>query len=164
MEDLKELEDFLSPTLIVPVRAKDYRVEAPDAHTGLKLQKLLQTGMRAETGQELTAKDIELVSDEEEEGFFESVLGSTYQELLTDGVSYPGLKLVASTAFIWTTQGFDMAQEFWRAGGKAPAPNRAARRTATKTRTAVATTTQKPVSANTTKSRQKPKATPGSKS
>jgi hypothetical protein len=164
MPELKELNDFLSPTLVVPAKGKEYRIASVDAETGLRLQKLIAVGVKAYTDKDLTEKDLELVSDDEEESFFKSVLGDTYDELLADKIPYTGLKQIASLAMIWTTQGFDAAQQYFLAGGKAPEPNREARRTATRTRTAAASTTRKPASVNGTSTRAKAKATPGSKS
>ena len=165
MTELQELDDFLSPVLLVPARGKDYRINAVDAATGLRLQKMMATGIKVQAGRDLTEKDLELVSDEEEEDFFRTVLGPTYDELIADKIPYQGLKQIASLVMIWTTQSFDAAQQYFLAGGKAPAPNREARRTATPTRTAAATTTKRPASANTTSTRKpRGKATPGSKS
>ena len=120
--------------------------------------------MKAYAGKDVDAAELELVSDDDEQDFFRSVLGPTYDELLADKIPYAGLKAIASLAMIWTTQGFEAAQQYFLAGGKAPAPNRAARRTATQTRTAAATTTRKRASQSGTSTRQKAKATPGSKS
>ena len=165
MTELKELDDFLSPTLLVPARGKEYRIAAVDALTGLRLQRMMTTGMKVQAGRDLTEKDLELVSDEEEEDFMKAVLGATYDELIADKIPYAGLKQIASLVMIWTTQNFDAAQQYFLAGGKAPAPNREARRTATPTSTAAATTTRKPASASGTSTRKRaPKATPGSKS
>lgn len=165
MPELKELDDFLSPILSVPARGKEYRINAVDAETGLRLQKMMANGMKISAGLDLTEKDLELVSDEEEEDFFRTVLGPTYDELIADKIPYQGLKAIASLVMIWTTQSFDAAQQYFLAGGKAPAPNRAERRTATRTRTAAASTTKRPASASGTSTRKRaPKATPGSKS
>ena len=164
MPELKELDDFLSPTLLVPALGKEYRINAVDAETGLRLQKLIAVGVKAYTDKEFTDKDLELVGDDEETDFFKSVLGPTYDELIADKIPYTGLKAIASLVMIWTTQGFDAAQQYFLAGGKAPVPNREARRTATRTRTAAATTTRKPASQSGTSTRSKAKAAPGPKS
>jgi hypothetical protein len=142
MSELKELDDFLSPTLVVPARGKEYRIAAVDAETGLRLQKMLSIGVKAYAGKDPSEKDLELVSDEDEGSFFQSVLGDTYDELIADKIPYAGLKAIASLAMIWTTQGFDAAQQYFLAAGKAPQPNRATRRTGTPTSTAAATTTK----------------------
>ncbi|MDQ0854779.1 hypothetical protein QFZ79_002890 [Arthrobacter sp. V4I6] len=165
MTELRELDDFLNPTLLVPANGKEYRIAAVDAATGLRLQKMLTIGVKAHAGTDPSEKDLELVSDEDEESFFQSVLGDTYAELLADKIPYPGLKAIASLAMIWTTQGFDPAQQYFLAGGKAPAPNRAERRTGTRTSTAAATTTPKAASPSGTSTRKsRAKATPGNKS
>ena len=139
MSDLKELGSFLDPTLQVPFRQKTYEFQALDAETGLRLQKIMATGIKLAQTTELNPEDIELVSDAEEDNFLRTVLGETHDELIADKVPFPALKAIAQVVFMWTVQGFDQALEFWRAEGKAPT-NRAARRTATRTRTAAAST------------------------
>jgi hypothetical protein len=143
VKDITQIEDVFSPKLRIPINGKTYDVEAVDAETGMRLQKLFITGVKAYQGQDLTEKDIELVSDDEEPDFFRMVLGDTYDELLKDKVSYQGLRFVSSVVFTWTTQNFETALEVWRNQGKAPAKNREQRRTETRTRTAAARTTQK---------------------
>ena len=165
IHDLKELEDFFNPALLLPIKGKEYTVKAVDAQTGLRLQNLLGVGLKAEAGGDISPQDIELVSDDEETDFFTTILGDTYQELVTDGISYKGLQFISSVVFIWTTQSFELAQEMWRTGGKAPAQNREQRRTATRTRTAAASTTPKRASASGTSTRKATaKAAPGGKS
>lgn len=150
MSELKELGSFLDPILAIPFRGKVYEVRAVDAETGLRLQKLLATGVKAAQEQQVSPEDIELVSDAEEMGFYESLLGDTYVELTAEKVPYQALKMIGSAVFLWTVQDFEKAAEFWRAEGKATTPNRAARRTGTRTNTAAATTTRKPASRTTT--------------
>ncbi|WP_404285433.1 hypothetical protein [Glutamicibacter arilaitensis] len=156
---LTELGDFLDPILQVPYRGKKYQIQPVSARTGLRFQKLLAVGVKAAESGKLDPASIELVSDEEELDFYQEILGDTYQELLDDGATATALKAIGSTAFIWTTQGFEMAKGFFDAGGKSPAPNREQRRTATRTRTAAANTTKPQVSANgTTTPKAKPRA------
>ena len=160
--DLRELDDFFNPALLLPINGKEYRVTAVDAATGLRLKNLLSVGLKAAS---ITTKDIELVSDDEETDFFTTILGPAYQELVTDGISYKGVQFISSVVFVWTTQSFDVAQQMWRTGGKVPTPNREQRRTATRTSTAAASTTRKPASASTTSTRKATaKAGPGAKS
>lgn len=154
--ELTELGSFLDPTLAVPFRAKTYRIAAVDAETGLRLTRMLSAGVKAAQGEDVDPATIELVADTEELGFFETVLGTVYDELLADKAPFPAVKAIASTALMWHAQGFEQAKTFWDAEGKAPAPNRAQRRTATRTSMAAASTTKKPASRNTTTT---PKAT-----
>lgn len=157
---LTELGNFLEPVLEIPYRGKKYQIQPVDALTGLRFQKLLAVGVKAHQEQHLDPESIELVSDAEERDFYADALGDTYQELLDDGATAVALKMIGSAAFIWATQGFDTAKAFWDAGGKSQAPNREQRRTATRTRTAAASTTKKPVSRSTTTT---PKAKPQAK-
>lgn len=154
--DFTELDDAFRPTLQIPLNGKQYRVGAVDYETGLYFQRILALGVKAHQGQEISADDIELVSDEDEPDFLRRALGDTFDELVKDGISYNGLKFVASLVFTWTTQSFDAAKQLWDSRGKAPTPpqNRAERRTATRTRTGAGTTTRKPGSATTTSTRK----------
>lgn len=156
MTSLEQLGSFLDPILAVPFRGKTYNIPAVDAETGLRLQKLVSAGVRSAVEDKLDPATIELVNDADELGFYESVLGPVYAELLADGASFPALKFIGQTALLWHAQDYAMADEFWRAEGKAPTPNRAARRTATRTNTAAAATTKKPASRTGTNT---PKAT-----
>lgn len=154
MTDLKQLGSFLDPILAVPYRDKTYEIPAVDAETGLRLQKLLAAGVRTALDGHVDPATIELVSDADENGFYETLLGPVYDQLIEDGASGPALKFIGQTALMWHAQDFEMAENFWRAEGKVPAPNREQRRTATRTRTAAANTTKKPVSANGTTTRK----------
>lgn len=156
MTDLQQLGSFLDPILAIPYRGKTYEVQAVDAETGLRLQKLVAAGVRTALDGEIDPATIELVNDADEQGFYETILGPVYDQLIEDKVSSPALKFIGQTALMWHAQDFELAETFWRAEGKAPAPNREQRRTATRTRTAAAPTTQTPKSANGTTT---PKAT-----
>lgn len=142
MSDLKQLGSFLDPVLAVTFRGKTYQIPAVNAETGLRLQKLVSAGVRTALDDKLDPATIELVSDAEELGFYETVLGPVYDELLADGASFPALKFIGQTALLWHAQDYAMAAEFWSAEGKAPTPNRAQRRTATRTSTGAAATTK----------------------
>lgn len=157
MPDLKQLGSFLDPILAVPYRDKTYQIPAVDAETGLRLQKLVAAGVRTALDGEIDPATIELVNDADEQGFYETILGPVYAELIADGASSPAVKYIGQTALMWHAQDFEMAETFWKAEGKAPAPNRAQRRTATRTSTAAAPTTQKRASASGTTT---PKVTP----
>jgi hypothetical protein len=153
---LTELGGFLDPVLRIPYRGEHYDVPAASAHDGLILNRLIAEGVNAATGKDIDPASIELVADKDEPGFYTMVLGPAYQQLIDAGATYQAIKNIGIVAMLWHTQGFAAAKEFWVSEGKAPAPNRAQRRTATRTRTAAGATTRKPGSANTTTT---PKAT-----
>lgn len=159
MTDLKQLGSFLDPILAIPYRGKTYEVQAVNAETGLRLQKLVAAGVRTALDGEIDPVTIELVNDADEQGFYETILGPVYDQLIEDKVSSPALKFIGQTALMWHAQDFEMAETFWRAEGKAPTPKGPQDhkpKTATRTRTAAASTTRTPKSANGTTT---PKAT-----
>lgn len=160
MTDLKQLGSFLDPILAVPYRDKIYEIPAVDAEAGLRLQKLVAAGVRTALDGGIDPATLELVNDADEQGFYETVLGPVYAQLIADGASSPAVKFIGQTALMWHAQDFEMAETFWRAEGKAPAPNRAARRTATRTSTAAASTTKKPASVSGTTTRKGTAARP----
>lgn len=161
MSELEELGTFLEPILAIPYKGKQYKFEPVDAETGAGLMRLVAGGVSvAQTG-EASPEFIELVSDADEKGFYETVLGSTHAELVADGVSFHALKHIGNTVLFWHIKDFDAASEYFLAGGKAPkakakAPQDRKPPTATRTSTAAARTTKKPASASITNT---PKAT-----
>ncbi|UQN29483.1 DUF7426 family protein [Brachybacterium kimchii] len=155
MSAFKDLDQFLDDSLVLPINGKDYRIPAVSAQLGLKLQRILEVTEDAQNNRASDEDVQELISDAEELELYPDVLGDAYDEMLSDGISYPRLRLAAITAILWNVHGEDMAAEFWAAGGKAPEPNRAQRR-APKTRTGGASTTKRPASGSGTSTRRKP--------
>lgn len=151
---LEELGAFLDPILRIPYHDQNFDVPAVSAHDGLILNRLIAEGVNAATGADVDPTSIELVADKDEPGFYAMVLGPAYGQLMEAGATYQAIKNIGIVAMLWHTQGFDAAKEFWVSGGKAPAPNRAQRRTATRTRTGAASTTRTPGSASTTSTRK----------
>ncbi|MEV0553134.1 hypothetical protein AB0I27_06700 [Streptomyces sp. NPDC050597] len=120
------LSDYLDDSLTLPVGGRTYRIEAPSAETGLRVQAVMQAAaVAAEGGQ----PDREVLDDAAELDLFRAVLGDAYDQLLADGVNWPTLKHVARTALAWIMYDREAAETLWSGGGKAPAPvNRADRR------------------------------------
>ncbi|WP_345600453.1 DUF7426 family protein, partial [Thermocatellispora tengchongensis] len=90
----------------------------------------------------MAAEDMEILSDADERRMYREALGPAWDQLVDDGASFAALKLAAMTNIIHYVRDPETAEAYFNAGGKAPAPNRAARRTATRTRTGAATTTK----------------------
>lgn len=125
----KDVSELLDETLRLPVRGRTYTVPAPSAAMGLRTQKLIALAAQAADGHAVEL-DSELMSDDEEDRFYEKLLGDAYDELLDDGVSWPVLKHIAVTVMVWIAKNKDAAEEFWNSGGdpNRMAPNRQARR------------------------------------
>lgn len=156
--DMDAVDDFLDEDapLVLNYRGKDYSIDPLNARTGLKVQRAFAASARIQDGEELTEKD-KAVLEEDDEDLWPEILGDTYDELLDDGASFIALRLAANATILWTVQDRDMALQFWEAGGKAPAPNRAQRRAKT-TRTGGANTTKSRASGTGTSTRPKQSA------
>lgn len=153
----KDLAEVLDDTLRIPLSGKEYVIHGVTAETGLWFQAIVEAGKAqadaqrkaAETGTAVPA-EIELPADIErvlEAGrgrdLQREALGDTLDELTSDGVSQVRINHLAQTVLMWTVLGREQAEEYFNSGGKAVPPNRAARRTATRTRTVAANTTRK---------------------
>ena len=139
------LDDCLELPVGEPGRERIYRVPAPSAVTGLRVQRLVTAAGRAADGGEVDA----------------DLLGTAYNDLLAAGVSWPVLKHCAITAMVWIAQDRDAAETYWNAAGDPSrlAPNRAARRN----RSGGANSTRNPASTSGTSTRTAPARAEGRK-
>lgn len=156
----KDLDEFFDDTLRLPVGGKWYVVPPPSAETGLFCQQLMEAGLDAANGADVDAANLDDVGEED---LYRRVLGSTLDELRTDGVTWPKIKHCGITAFLWIAANKETAEKFWESGGgdhpESEAPNRATRRATA----AVARSTQSRGSASGTsrKTTQAKKASTG---
>ncbi|MEV4053040.1 hypothetical protein AB0J55_17795 [Amycolatopsis sp. NPDC049688] len=166
MAVLKDLTQFLGDdVLAVKVsgkahpEGKEYRIAEPDADTGLYLMALAQTAKKTAAGAEVTPEELSSLQFDggREIDLTRMVLGDVYDELRADQVPLRKIAGVTQYAFIHFTMGEQVAEQLLP--GEAPAPNRKARRKASRDG---ATTTRQPGStAGTTSARKrkpKPKA------
>jgi hypothetical protein len=129
--------EFDAPSNAHPMPApKTYRVEM-DAERGLWLSGLVETATLSAAG--ITVSDEKLaelkLDDNEQVPFARRVLGETYDELMTDGVSWPLIRRIVSDIFVCFTQDETAANQIIEQSlaerGKAEASaNRASRRAA----------------------------------
>lgn len=167
----KDLAEVLDNTLQIPYKGKTYTIQGVSAETGRWFVALTAAGYELAVLQERARiKDAELTEDTEftsldedserilREGknrdFNREALGDALDEMEDDGLSAAQIHHIAQTVLMWTVNGREMAESYYNSGGKAPAPNREQRRTATRTRTGAATTTRKAGSATTTSTRK----------
>lgn len=157
---LKDLRSVLDGTISLPIGGKTYKVPPISIEAGLRFQELLGIAAKAKKAEdtgtefELTDLDTQVLTDQQERDLYSEALGDVYEELIADGVSFDELKMAAMYVLIKSVQSEETAEAFWNNGGKAPARNRAERRTATRTRTGAATTTRKPASRTGTTTRK----------
>ncbi|MFF9284870.1 DUF7426 family protein [Streptomyces griseosporeus] len=126
------LSELLDESLALPIGGKTYRIPAPSAETGLRVQAIMQAAAVAADGGQV---DRELIADAAERDLYRDVLGTAHAELVADGVSWPMLKHAAVTAMVWIVQDKAAAERYWNAAGDPNrlAPNRQARRSSSGT-------------------------------
>ncbi|PSK95767.1 hypothetical protein CLV30_12819 [Haloactinopolyspora alba] len=151
MTEFPDVSEFLAPDLVLPYRGKKYRVPAPPAKAGMRIQAYWSLGVAVHAGatpREDQAKA--LLGDDEEAGFYQDTLGPAYEEMVEDGVPLPVLRHAAITALFDVVHGRQAAQDYWTSpAGKATTAR------ATSSSTGGASTTKKRASGSGTKSRQK---------
>lgn len=135
---IKDLSSYLDDdTLQFPIDGKTYTVQSPDAKTGLWLSSLANVGVKAAGDQQVTEAELEKLqlNDDEERDFAQQVLGKTYDELIFDGVPWVKIQKLIRYCFVAFAIGIEAADEALANGalsGEAGAPNRAARRAASR--------------------------------
>lgn len=160
---LKDLRSALNGTLKLPINGTTYEVQPISAAAGLRFQEIMAIAQKSQqakaAGKDYTPADddVEVLNDQAERDMYRDALGDAYDLMIEDGVQFAELKLAALYVTFHAVYGEEFAETYWNAGGKAPARNRAERRTATRTRTGAASTTKKPASRTGTTTR---KATP----
>ena len=135
---LKDLSSYLDDDAIsFPLDGKTYRIESPDAKTGLLLSSMVNLGVKASTGGEIDDADLASLDLDgaKERDFMRMVLGDTLDELVADEVSWVKIQRISRYAFLYFAVGEDTADEALKSGalsGEASAPNRAKRRAASR--------------------------------
>jgi hypothetical protein len=121
---MRDLEDFFDPTLKLPIRGKTYVVPSPDAKTGLRVQRLMTTGAIAAAGGEVSEDDLAALEldDDAERDLYLRLLGSTYDEMIGDGLPWEMIRHAGGTAMMWVAFGTESAERFWESAGEADRP------------------------------------------
>lgn len=138
------LDDDAMETPPIPSTAhpegRVYRIPSPSAKDGLRLARLASLAVRAndeDPGAKVTEDDLASIDldDAEERDLYRMALGSAYQEMLDDGVSWVRIQRLGRYMFFYFGMSPESAEQALRSGvlsGEAKAPNRATRRTAKK--------------------------------
>jgi len=159
---LKDLRTALAAAHKLPIGGTVYEVQPISADLGLRFQDLMDVAARAKKATDADKEfapddaDTEVLNDAAEKDLYREALGPSHDLMVAGGVTFAELKLAALYVIFHAVYGDTFADAYWASGGKAPAPNRAGRRTATRTRTGAASTTKKRASQNGTTT---PKAT-----
>lgn len=164
MSQLRDFKDFITDPLVLPIMGKNYTVPPLTARSGLHLALLAEKIDALASGS--PNLDLEAFTDEGEEDLYRHALGTLYDELIDDDVPFTALRLAGMVAFVDAIRGRDYAVALWQSVGDAAsgeaeaAPNRAARRSKTRSGKtgAAASSTKKRASGSGTRSR--PKSSP----
>src|SRR5690625_3533188 len=92
---------------------KTYRIESPDADTGLYLAALGDIMLRAGTGAPVSDDQVSRLKldDDQELELMDRVLGETKDEMIADGVKWVHLRGVSKYAFIYFAVGKEQADQ-----------------------------------------------------
>lgn len=113
---------------------KTYRVPSPDAKTGVWFAAIAELGAKQAGGVTITPEETAslILDDAQELVWYERVLGSAYQQMLDDGVSWTLLKRIGDDAYLCFGLSATVADVVLAAQGEALArANRAGRRKST---------------------------------
>jgi hypothetical protein len=122
----RDLDEFFDDSLRLPMGGKVYVVPPVDATTGLRLQRMLGVAAAASAGASVDAGDLAALNlgDDDERDLYEKCLGTAYDEMLADGVSWPRIRHAGITAFMWAAGNRELAESVWNTpeGGPGKAP------------------------------------------
>lgn len=143
---MRDLNEVLDLTLNLPIGGKTYTVNPPPAHIGANLVDRLAFGIALDAGIDLGEEQRHAVTVEDDElpDFARQNLSDTYDTMVEDGLSITQIEFCVTTAFYAWTVGKEFAEMYWETGGKLDRPaaqSPGTPPTATRTRTAEATTT-----------------------
>lgn len=136
---LRDLSAYLDDdALDIPVDGRTYRIESPDAETGLRLTAMATLGGKIADGDaEVSADELESLQldDGQEQDFTRMVLGKTLDEMVADGVTWVKIQRVTRYAFLYFAMSPEAADQAASKGvlqGEGAAPNREQRRQASR--------------------------------
>ena len=117
---MRDLEDFIDPTLRLPIRGKTYVVESPDAALGLKVQQLWTIGAAASQGVEVSEAELKSLSldDDDERDLLIRLLGATYDQMRADGVPWAWVRHAGVTVMFWVAASREAAEAYWESPGE----------------------------------------------
>lgn len=120
----KPLEGFFDAYLDLPIGSKVYRIESPDAETGMWAAKVRAVTQLVQQGSALDDRAREFVEETAalpDDAVQRRLLGAAYDEMLADKVPWEYVKHVVGTTLVWVTDSREEAERYWEEGGpKAP--------------------------------------------
>jgi hypothetical protein len=155
MKQFSDLDEILvgedEPGLILTIGGRPYTIPPPSAAVGLWCERMIATAgvTRSSTATEVeVAAAMQRVPDLGDDATVpERLLGPAYAEMTAAGVDHIRMRIATMTVMMWIVAGDEVAERFWRAGGRPEqqGPNNRAERRAS-TSTDAASTTKQPAS------------------
>lgn len=148
------LDELLDESIELPVPSKKhpqrklYKIASPSARDGIMIERITNVAVQLANGGEDI--NMELLDDDEERDLYRTLLGSAYDEMVDDGVTWAWMRHASLTALMWVSSGLSVAEQFWGAAGdpEKMAPNREARRSQQRGGSAAVTSTRGRASTN----------------
>ncbi len=136
-----DLAAFIAPGLELPIDGKTYLVPEPGIKEGLYLQAIVDTGESLAISAAITSAENRrtrraqgdrgpsvvtdanraILNDAEERTVYQLALGSAYDDMVADGVTWPRLKHAGMTAVVRWTRSLEAAERFWAGYGQGKA-------------------------------------------
>lgn len=145
----EDLANFVQDEIILPIKGKDYVVPPIDIELGAKVVRKWNLAQAIGAGVTLSDDELdELKADAKNElDLYKEVLGSAYDEMLTDQVGYQMMQRAGKTAIALVVSGAEAAAAQWAvksvAGpGKALTTSETSTSTTTETSSSGSTTVQ----------------------
>jgi len=131
----RDLDEFLVvEPFVLPIRGREYAFPGAggiSARTWLQMQALSDQVVkvqRAAADGDEQALDAEALSDVDQAAIRKEIFGGLEDELVEAGLTGAHMDIIFGTLMAFHLSGREAAETVWNAQGKAPAPNRAARR------------------------------------
>jgi len=149
---LEEAAAWLDGDLVLPIGGKKYRVPEPSVETAMRMQVLLSASRRVSAGGDITDRQQEVLTDQEEVDTYRLYLGPAYDQMVADAVTFPRIKHAAFTALFHFMVSPEVAEAHWNRGVQAGKASSRSPRPATRRTTAAASTTKARASGSGTRS------------
>lgn len=116
MANFQAVDEYLEDWINLPIGGKTYRVNSPDAKTGLLVSRLMSVAVDLAAGHEVEedARMQLILDDKDELDMMTRVLGKeTLDAMIEDKVPWPMVQHALQTTMIWVAQGLPSAEAFW---------------------------------------------------
>jgi len=117
---MRDIDEFLEPTLVLPMGGKEYTIKSPDSALGVRIARMWTTGLAAVNGVEISAKDLEglVLDDTDARDLYQRLLGDAFAEMEADGIRWHWIRHAGVTALFWVAVDRVAAERYWESPGE----------------------------------------------